>query len=49
MAIFAATAFQSAGGMLINHRPDLLANGTILLAAVAAALLWVVLPRTSHA
>ena len=49
LAIFTATALQSAGGMLTNHRPDLLLHGTIVLIAFAAVLLWAAVPRSRHA
>ncbi|HKO55042.1 MAG TPA: type II CAAX endopeptidase family protein, partial [Thermoanaerobaculia bacterium] len=49
VAIFVSTALQSALGMLANHRPDLQWSGMAVIAVVAAALLWVVTPRTADA
>jgi membrane protease YdiL (CAAX protease family) len=49
VAIFVSTALQSALGMLANHRPDLQWSGMAVIAVVAAALLWIVAPRTADA
>lgn len=45
LAVFTAVSLNTAAALLQNSRPDLIANGLALIAAILAALAWAAWPR----